>query len=116
MSYIVIQAGSSEEPEYREFDDLDRAVAHLEQVCNGPGAADARLCRLDPVEFQLKKYFKVEISADGSVPETPAPTAEVVEASVFDPLPTVEAGEPESGSPGRDHQLSGESRRGLFGR
>ncbi len=116
MSYIVIQAGSSEQPEYSEFDDVDGAVAHLEQACNGSGEADARLFRLDPVEFRIKKYFRVEISADASVAEPPTPAAEIIDASVFDPLPTVQVGDLESGTMGRDHQLSGESRRGLFGR
>jgi len=128
VSYIVIQSGLSDEDAYREFDDIESAVAHLEKVCNVSGGADARLCRIEPVAFEVKQYFKVEIPGEqiDNGASIVVPGAEKVEdvvdhplsdsTTVFEPLSMVEASDLEPTANGRDSQLTGESRRGLFGR
>lgn len=127
VSYIVIQKESSGEAAYREFDDLGSAVAYLEEVCNDPGGRQARLCSLEPVAYEVKQYFKVELptevaaSAD-AVMEAAADDAEpddvsvVDNTTVFEPVSFVEASDLEPLGSSRDSHLTGESRRGLFGR
>jgi len=128
VSYIVIQSGSSDQAAYREFDDLGSAVAHLEEVCNGPAGADARLCSLDPVAYKVKQYFKIELPDDhieavaSGITTVSSGAAEVVDtpvsdtATVFEPLAMVETSDLEPHGSSRDSHLTGESRRGLFGR
>jgi len=128
VSYIVIQSESSDQAAFREFDDLGSAVACLEEVCNGPGGADARLCSLEPVVYEVKQYFKVELPDELVETDEPvlAPTinsaAGAVESSisdnttVFEPLSMVETSDLEPHGSSRDSHLTGESRRGLFGR
>jgi len=128
VSYIVIQSGLSDEAAYREFDDIENAVTHLEKVCNVSGGTEARLCRLESVAFEVKQYFKVEIPGEqvehqaSIVVPAAAEVDEVVDhplsgsTTVFEPLSMVEASDLEPTANGRDPQLTGESRRGLFGR
>ena len=125
MSYIVIHPGSSDQAAFQEFDDLAKAVSHLEDVCNRPGGADARLCRLEPMAYQVKQYFKVEFPDDQAETVEPIETVAVAEpfepqltetATVFAPLAIEEISDLEPHGSRRDSHLTGESRRGLFGR
>ncbi len=118
MSYIVINADSSGHSTFEEFADINTAVEHLENACNGPGSAGSRLFRLDPVEFEVKQYFKIEIPA---APTQPDPAVSVFDSGgtsdpVPDPSPPEATESSESEPVIHEAQLSGESRRGLFGR
>ena len=123
--------------QYRQFDDVQGAVDHLEGLHNVEGNAGARLFRLDEVEFAVTSYVKVEIGASTSSTTDPAPEGvvyteatapesvdvgdgtervEYVEAATapvdaFAPVPAASHQEPAEESAG-----SGEVRRGLFGR
>jgi hypothetical protein len=130
MTHIVIHDDSSSVTHYAEFDDVQAAASYLEDLVNRDGGANARLFALEPVEFAVKSYVRVEIGTaapaaeiadaiDDPVDEAPlAPadvaaddTVEYVEAAMapFDAFAT-SASELTDGLPG------GETRRGLFGR
>lgn len=141
MSHIVIHDDSSNVTHYAEFDDLQDAASYLEDLVNQDGGASARLFALEPVEFAVKSYVRVEIgTADATAHEAPvAPSAAsvAVEASsteVITDAPVDDAVEddtveyveaamapPDAFAPTppmseRDGNVGGEVRRGLFGR
>ena len=140
MTHIVIHDDDSNVTHYAEFDDVQAAAGYLEDLVNRVGGSNARLFALEPVEFAVKSYVRVEIPgaapAAGTVaagpvevsveevaaelptvavaPEAPIDdTVEYVEAAMastdaFAPItPVAEIG---------DGPISGEPRRGLFGR
>jgi len=137
MSHIVIHDDNENITQYRQFDDVQGAVDHLEELHNVDGITGARLFRLEEVEFALTSYVKVKIGA--STPSSTAPasegvvytettatesvdaadvteTVEYVEAATapvdaFEPVPAASHQESAEESGG-----SGEVRRGLFGR
>ncbi len=102
MSYIVIQHGVADLPSYSEFEDIERAALYLEGVCNETGSAEAKLYRLEPVNFEVRKVFKVEVPADADVSRSSSPLRE---------FGTLEPNLAEL-----DAQLTNGPRRGLFGR
>ena len=139
MSHIVIHDDSNGVTQYRQFDELEAAVEHLENLHNGDDDARARLYRLDEVEFEVKSYVRVEIG--GTRPEErdevthiPASEQEILPAeddlddvddieyveAAMGPIETMEATPvPEYASDPADEPVAsgqGESRRGLFGR
>ena len=145
MSHIVIHDDNDNITQYRQFDDLQAAAAHLEALHNMGGITGARLFALDEVQFAVRSYVKVEIGAAapatvaapaaelGSTEEDDTPNAdtadEAVEYLVADSgddedvtfveasMQSADAGH----ASGRqdlidDPIVSGEPRRGLFGR
>lgn len=70
MSHIVIHDDSDSVTRYAEFDDVQSAAAYLEDLVNDDAGANARLFALDPVEFAVKSYVRVEI---GGIADDPAP-------------------------------------------
>ena len=137
MSHIVIHDDNENITQYRQFDDVQGAVDHLEELHNVDGIIGARLFRLDEVEFALTSYVKVEIGA--STPSSTAPAPEGVvytEATATEPVDVGDMTEPvafvEAATtpvdafapvPAASNQESaeesggsGEVRRGLFGR
>lgn len=140
MSHIVIHDDDSNVTHYAEFDDLQAAASYLEDLVNQDADSNARLFALEPVEFEVKSYVKVEIgTVTPAEPDVTRPAVEpavvvAVEAEpetdeVFTDAPvddTVEyveavmapvdvyAADP---MPERVEEIvAGESRRGLFGR
>jgi len=146
MSHIVIHDDSSNDTHYAEFDDVQAAASYLERLVNDDSGSNARLFSLEPVEFAVKSYVRVEIGgvADEVVAEDTAPvenveatSPELVEevpvAEVFTDAPAddtveyveaamvpVDAFAPVAPVPElqemQDDVGSGEPRRGLFGR
>jgi len=137
MSHIVIHDDSDNVTHYAEFDDVQSAATYLEGLVNHDDGANARLFALEPVEFAVKSYVRVEIG--GAVDEpAPLPTAEVraLETVIEPQAPTPEpvAEEPvddmveyveaamtpvDTFAPTSDRaepDNGGEARRGLFGR
>ncbi len=137
MSHIVIHDDSDNVTHYAEFDDVQSAATYLEGLVNHDDGANARLFALQPVEFAVKSYVRVEIG--GAVAEpTPAPAAEAPApepvAEPLTPAPEAVADEPaddtveyveaamapvDTHAPTSDRvesDTSGEVRRGLFGR
>ncbi len=77
MTHIVIHEDSNNVTQYVEFDDVQAAAGYLEDLVNQEGDANARLFALDPVEFAVKSYVRVEIGVESD-------TAAVAEASPVD--------------------------------
>lgn len=137
MSHIVIHDDSDNVTHYAEFDDVQSAATYLEGLVNHDDGANARLFALEPVEFAVKSYVRVEIGCAADEP-APLPTAEVsaLETVVEPPAPAPEpvAEEPaddtveyveaamapvDTFAPTSDRvepDNGGEARRGLFGR
>ena len=65
MSHIVIHDDSSNVTHYAEFDDVQAAAAYLEDLVNADADSNARLFALEPVEFAVKSYVRIEIGAPG---------------------------------------------------
>jgi hypothetical protein len=138
MRHIVIHDDSSSVTHYVEFDDLHAAASYLENLVNQDEGSNARLFALEPVEFAVKSYVKVEIGGaePASAPEAvEAPAERAVQApaapavDVFtqqehdDTVEYVEAAmapvdviSPAAMPERVDDIDRGEPRRGLFGR
>ena len=61
MTHIVIHDDDSNVTHYAEFDDVQAAAGYLEDLVNRDGGSNARLFALEPVEFAVKSYVRVEI-------------------------------------------------------
>ena len=107
-SHIVIHDNIDGIAEYPQFDDLDRAVAFVEELRNTADVKDAKLYALSEVAFEMKPYFKVEVVNAAPAPppaafETAQPEAvtcvdaspEPVETFVRDTTPVVGFDAPE---------------------
>lgn len=130
MSHIVIHDDSSNVTHYAEFDDLQAAASYLEDLVNEDAESNARLFALEPVEFAVKSYVKIEIGAaeEAAVDTEDASASDAPEAVVFTDAPeedTVEYVEAAMApvdsyavAPPPEHvdDLNGDARRGLFGR
>ncbi|MEZ5168916.1 MAG: hypothetical protein R2695_21415 [Acidimicrobiales bacterium] len=64
MSHLVIHEDSDAVTHYSQFDDVAAAVTFLEALHNDHGVEGARLFSLQPVEFAVKSYVRVEIAGD----------------------------------------------------
>ncbi len=80
MSHIVIHDDSNDLTHYAEFDDVRDAVVYLEDLVNQSSDTNARLFALEPVEFAVKSYVRVEIPGTESARTESADDAPVVEA------------------------------------
>jgi hypothetical protein len=78
MSHIVIHDDHNDVTHYAQFDDLGSAAAYLEDLVNADAESNARLFALEPVEFAVKSYVKIEIGSSLDVP-TPPPAPVVAE-------------------------------------
>lgn len=142
MSHIVIHDDHNDVTHYAQFDDLGSAAAYLEDLVNADAESNARLFALEPVEFAVKSYVKIEIGSSLDVPTPPPAPAMAAPASVdvvepvmappADPVTdTVDDGDdtvayveaamaPADGyaplTETTDGAPAGEVRRGLFGR
>lgn len=67
----MIHDDTSTVPHYAEFDDVQAAASYLEDLVTRNGESNARLFALEPVEFAVKSYVRVEIG----VSSTDAPAA-----------------------------------------
>ncbi len=47
---------------YERFGDLDDAVGHIEKLRNVDGVTDIALYRLEPVPFEVRPWYRVEIA------------------------------------------------------
>ncbi|MGH1503977.1 MAG: hypothetical protein ACRBI6_10510 [Acidimicrobiales bacterium] len=139
MSHMVIFRGPDGKPGYHQTDDIHDAVTFVEQLRNDQGVEQARIFRLEEINFEYRPYYRVELTASepalSAVPSRPAvntapadeaapapttaPEDEVAEA----PVEAEEASATISSAPsiGGDAGSSSEdagvgARRGLFGR
>lgn len=133
MSHIVIHDDGAGVTQYRPFDELQDAVAHIERLHNQAGVTDARLFALHEVPFSVHAYVKVEIGGEVSTGEVAADeavsderadpdaddtTVEWVDDTDIEYVDASELAEEIDPGPEPDDGLGlvGEPRRGLFGR
>ena len=135
MSHMVIFRGPDGKPGYHQTDDIHDAVTFVEQLRNDQGVEQARIFRLEEINFEYRPYYRVELTASepalSSVPSRPAvssaPAEEAAAPPVADdtPEPVAEAEEPPTAVSTAPTSIGGEgagedagvgARRGLFGR
>lgn len=125
---MVIYRSPDGKPGYHQTDDIHDAVGFVEQLRNDQGVEQARIFRLEEVNFEYRPYYRVELKAAepmlASVPTAPAVAAAPAEAAapeVAEPVveTTTVTAEPEAptvttSSATEDNGVG--ARRGLFGR
>jgi hypothetical protein len=94
MTHIVIHDDTSNVTHYAEFDDVQAAASFLEDLVTRDGESNARLFALQPVEFAVKSYVRVEIGAPASGPaelagHEVAPTTAAEPVAVENPVEAV---------------------------
>lgn len=145
MSYIVIHDDADGVTRYRQFDDQESAVTHLEDEQNRSQRSGGKLYELREVPFEVK--FKIELVASNETGRTSESVADVVPVSreerpmvgeaeipdatatpvpstalrsVVEPIETFATDAivetPAGVGPAIDVPNRGEARRGLFGR
>ncbi len=137
MSHMVIYRGTDGSPGYHQTDEVHDAVAFVEQLRNDQGVEEARIFRMEQVNFEYRPYFRVELMASepslaagvsnpaveaaSSAPST-SPSAPVdVKESDAPAAPTITVPGPSSvpgvpSTPAGDPNGEVGARRGLFGR
>lgn len=61
MRFIVVYRGVGARSACEELGTLDEAVRFVEQIRNDEGVSDAQIFRAEPVAFDFRPYFRVEI-------------------------------------------------------
>ena len=131
MTHIVIHDDSSNVTQYAQFDGVQAAASYLEDLVNSGDGSNAQLFALEPIEFAVKSYVRIEVVGAVPTPDTEPDTdahehfqeatdaSPAPEAPVDDMVEYVDAASVDSyvsvGELG-DGATSGEPRRGLFGR
>lgn len=103
MAHMVTFRAADGKQESGLHDDVDEAVAFVEQLRNGGGADDIRLFEVTEIPLEFRAYYKVELSAaaaarsqDQAVPEAvliapePAEPAPVMAAETVPEIPRME--------------------------
>ena len=72
MSFIVVYRGTGAGSACEELPTLGEAVRFVEQIRNDAGVSDAQIFRAEPVPFDFRPYFRVEIAS--AAPALPKPT------------------------------------------
>ncbi|MEQ8841993.1 MAG: hypothetical protein RIB98_13510 [Acidimicrobiales bacterium] len=80
MSHIVIHDDNDDVTHYVEFDDVQEAASYLEELVTDDEGTNARLFALEPVQFAVKSYVRIEIGAADTTSATTATAAQVVPA------------------------------------
>lgn len=79
MSHMVIYRGSDGSPGYHQADEVHDAVAFVEKLRNDSGVEEARIYRMEQVNFEYRPYFRVELTT-GEAALSSAPNRPAVEA------------------------------------
>jgi len=108
MSHMVIYRGADGAPGYHQADEVHDAVAFVENLRNREGVEEARIFRMEHVNFEYRPYFRVELTTgDASLaaaPEAPA-VSPAPEGATPTPAPAPEPSsksEPEADTPTPD--------------
>ena len=136
MSHMVIYRGPDGSPGYHQTDEVHDAVAFVEQLRNDQGVEEARIFRMEQVNFEYRPYFRVELTSSepslnagastpavGAAPAAPADPPPVVNtpgpaAAPETAAPQVKVETPSESSDSSASDSNGDvgARRGLFGR
>lgn len=65
MAHMVTFRAADGKQESGLHDDVDEAIAFVEQLRNGGGADDIRLFEVTEIPLEFRAYYKVELAASG---------------------------------------------------
>ncbi len=95
MSHMVIYRGPDGKPGYRQTEDIHDAVSFVEQLRNDQGVEQAKIFRMEEINFDYRPYYRVELKASepmlSSVPSKPAVAAAPEQTVAEEPEAEVEA-------------------------
>ncbi|MDY7105767.1 MAG: hypothetical protein S0880_31670 [Actinomycetota bacterium] len=124
MSHMVIYRSSDGKPGFQQTEDLADAAAFVENLRNEQNVENARIYRLEQVNFSFEPYYQVRISTPPPPPPAPGTSAPTDAA----PAPATDASTTETPGDGDGSTTSTEAtagavsssesngdRRGLFG-
>ncbi len=115
MSFIVVYRGTGAGSSCEELASLDDAVRYVEQLRNDGGVGDAQIFRAEPVPYDFRPYFRVEIAP--AAPSLPKPTRYSREMLLApDDASALDAAEAAVPSMSAAPVTADEHTRGLFGR
>ena len=98
MPFMVIYSTSDGAPRYEQVEAIDEAALLVERLRNQEAIEEIRIFRMEPIDFNFRPYFKVELGM-------PERQASLVTSDATDVVP-----------PSPDATLGADGRRGLFGR
>lgn len=80
MAHMVTFRAADGKQESGLHDDVDEAIAFVEQLRNGGGADDIRLFEVTEIPLEFRAYYKVELAASqgGQAPAAPVPEQAVL--------------------------------------
>lgn len=70
MAHMVTFRAADGKQESGLHDDVDEAIAFVEQLRNGGGSDDIRLFEVTEIPLEFRAYYKVELAAQGGA-QTP---------------------------------------------
>lgn len=71
MSHMVIYRSVDGKPGFQQTDDLVSAVEYVERLRNVEGVENARIYRLEQVNFRFQPYFQVHLESADAPPAPP---------------------------------------------
>ncbi len=86
MSHMVIYRSVDGKPGFQQTDDLLSAVEFVERLRNTEGVENARIYRLEQVNFRFQPYFQVHLD-QAEPPNAPRP---LVATAATQPAPAVQ--------------------------
>lgn len=92
MAHMVTFRAADGKQESGLHDDVDEAIAFVEQLRNGGGADDIRLFEVTEIPLEFRAYYKVELAASqgGQAPAAPVPEqAVLITAETADAAPVL---------------------------
>ena len=87
MSYMVLYTGLDGSAAFGRCEELTEAVSEVERLRNEQSIDGAQIYRLEEVKFEIKPYFRVELPAEASAIEAPAPLTFATPPAVDAPTP-----------------------------
>lgn len=83
MAHMVTFRAADGKQESGLHEDVDEAVAFVEQLRNGGGADEIRLFEVTEIPLEFRAYYKVEISGSGAVVQASTDAVVAAEPAVI---------------------------------
>lgn len=127
LMFVVKWISSSGEVGWHPVDSVDSAAAHVEHLRNTDGVEGAKIFRLEEVAFELRPYYRVELSTPPPVSFATSIAPDPDHAPVVEPVASLPEAEPVAEpalapvasiwtDADAEPAANGAPRRGLFGR
>lgn len=68
VPYVVNYENADGSPGWHSVPEIEEAVRFVEHLRNADGLEDARIFKLEPVTFDFRPYFRVELAGGGTAP------------------------------------------------